>query len=437
MNKECVSIHELGKTCSCFRKSMSYPPCQKCIIENQKESLLDCLNDDPVWNAFIDHRKSIRPDDPDTNKFVKLSTDSECRRICCSISMGEHTFSVPRKKLVPKNGSRKMRTVYQFTEDEMMSLRILSYLLHSYDYIFTPDLYSFRSDVSVGYAVRRLHRMKGLGSMWGYKADIHNYFNSIDVGILLPELKADLGDDRLYNLFESILSDPRVQFKGQIIEETKGVMAGVPISAFLANYFLTPVDRYFGSQDCVYMRYADDILILSDSEEGIRRLRSELIDRITSRGLEMNPDKEWFFRPGEPFEFLGFSISEDAVDISAHTVRKMKGKIRRSARSIRRWMIKKHAPVKGTIRAFIRDYNHRLYGYESGELSWSAWYLRTVTTTESLHEIDLYMQDWIRYIATGHHNKKNFDVVPYTMMKTCGYSPLVSEYYAMRKPVTN
>ena len=151
----------------------------------------------------------------------------------------------------------------------------------------------------------------------------------------------------------------------------------------------------------------------------------------------MNPKKEKFFQPGENFEFLGFNISGDNIDVGANTVRKMKGKIRRSAKAIRRWMLKKNAPIKGTIRAFIREYNHKFYGYESGELSWSSWFLPTITTSESLHEIDKYMQDWIRYIATGRHNKKNYDAVSYELMKECGYSPLVTQYYDMRKPVRN
>ena len=50
----------------------------------------------------------------------------------------------------------------------------------------------------------------------------------------------------------------------------------------------------------------------------------------------------------------------------------------------------------------------------------------------SLHEIDLYCQDWILYIASGRHIKKNHTLLTYEMMRDCGYRPLVSEYYKPR-----
>ena len=34
-------------------------------------------------------------------------------------------------------------------------------------------------------------------------------------------------------------------FNGEQIEEQKGIMAGVPISSFLANYYLKDMDLYF------------------------------------------------------------------------------------------------------------------------------------------------------------------------------------------------
>ncbi len=396
---------------------------------DQGVSLLAVINDDSIWNAFIDRRQSINPDDPDIELVRSMMGNGACRAVCEEISEGSHIFSIPEKKLIPKGNSGKMRTVYQLDRYEMVSMKIIADQLYRYDWLFSDNLYSFRRNVFVGDAIRKLFSIHDLDQIWGYKADVHNYFNSIPVGRLLDNLERDLSDDLLFELFRGILSNNSVRFRGEVITEEKGVMAGIPVSAFLANYYLKDLDERFAGLDCVYMRYADDILILADSEEKIMELRALLSDEIRSAGLEMNPDKEVFFRPGEPFEFLGFQVSSAAIDISSNTVRKMKGKIRRSSKSIRRWMLRKNAPVNGTIRALIRKYNSLFYGYESGELSWAAWYFSTITTSKSLHEIDLYFQEWLRYIATGRHNHKNRAVVTYDLIKSCGYRPLVSEYY--------
>ena len=65
------------------------------------------------------------------------------------------------------------------------------------------------------------------------------------------------------------------------------------------------------------------------------------------------------------------------------------------------------------------------------ELSWKYWFFPTITTDKSLKVIDKYMQQELRYIVTGKHNKRNYKIVPYTVLKNCNYKPLVSEYYKL------
>ena len=80
-----------------------------------------------------------------------------------------------------------------------------------------------------------------------------------------------------------------------------------------------------------------------------------------------------------------------------------------------------------------KKYNKKFYGKENDELSWKYYFFPLINTTESLHEIDLYMQQWQRYIVTGVHNKKNLEKVPYEFLKRCKYRSLVHEYYNFSK----
>lgn len=396
-------------------------------------SLLDRLDDFQVWESYIERKKSLFPDDFRVAKFEFLMNSEECRAVAKGVIDGSYRYSDPIKKLISKTNIKKKRAVYTFKDDEMMVLRIVASLLNDYDHLFSDNLYSFRRGNGVRNAIGRLKGLKQLGNMYVYKADIHDYFNSIDVADLLEGLHRDLCDERLYTFIEGILNNPYVVFNGERITEKKGVMAGTPISPFLANYYLRDVDEFFNEQGCLYFRYADDILILSKDKDKLDEYRSMLHSKIAEKKLEMNPKKETFYNPGETFEFLGFSISESKVDVSSTSIYKIKGKIRRSSKSIRRWMLRKKAPVNGTIRALIRRYNHKFYGYEESEISWSKWFFPVITTSESLHVIDQYFQDWLRYIASGKHSKKNYELVSYETMKGCGYRPLVNEYYKSLK----
>ena len=332
-------------------------------ITTQSGSILDEMLSDEVWAAFIDKKRLISVRSDELERYEQLMRDSDCRRTMSYIMSGIHQFTIPRKMLISKFHAGKKRTVYSYRDDEMLAMRIIAFLSHRFDSMFSDSLYSFRSGYGVRDAVARLRFSKGIDEMYGYKTDIHNYFNSIDPELLIDDMRKNLPDVRLVDMFESLLMDDRAEYKGHVINEPKGVMAGTPISPFLANYYLRDVDEYFSRKDCIYMRYADDILLLARDKVELDSLRLDLLRMITEKKLEMNPKKEQYFQPGEEFNFLGFSISRGKVDISPVTVGKIKGKIRRSSRSIRRWMLRKNAPVKGTIRAMVREYNDKFFGF--------------------------------------------------------------------------
>ena len=269
--------------------------------------------------------------------------------------------------------------------------------------------------------------------MVGYKVDIKNYFNSIDKDILLKNLKVNKEDKELYCLIKDIIDNEYVSFEDNIIKEKKGVIAGNPISAFLANYYLKELDEFFWNQKVFYIRYADDIIIFCNTNEERENYKKELYKFLEKYHLQINPKKEHYYEKGESFEFLGFMFHNKEVDISQNTFYKIKGKIKRSTRGIRRWMLRKEASPMIALKAMNRKYNKKFYGNDNSELSWKYWYFPTINTTKTLHLIDEYYQQEIRAMITGKHNKKNFKKVPYSLLKDCNYKSLVNEYYKYKK----
>jgi hypothetical protein len=300
--------------------------------------------------------------------------------------------------------------------------------------MFPPNLYSFRSKFGVKKAINDLMKVKDLNKMYGYKADIRNYFNSVNVSKLLIELEKELKDDRrLYDLFDKMLSNPFVLFHDEVVEEKKGIMAGVPLSAFLANFYLKDMDRYFFDNNVVYMRYADDIIVFSESQEERDMHKERIRSFLEEKDLIINSEKEYFHEPAEKFEFLGFSFNDGVIDLSDNTIVKIKAKIKRASRSIRRWSMRKNATGNASLKAMIKKFDRKFFGREESELSWKYWFFPTINTDAGLKEVDAYMQERLRYLVTGRYNKKNFIEVPYERLKECGYRSLVNEFYAGRK----
>lgn len=395
-------------------------------------SLLDILSDERVWIDFYEQKV-----DPayfriaDAQHLFQYVRQKRYLQVVERIRSGEG-LSVPHKKRIAKADTSKKRIVYSLPEDEAMVLKLLTWLMiRKYDSFFSDNLYSFRPGYGVKHALKRVLTDPESSQYYSYKLDVRNYFNSIDVNILLPILKQLFADDELlYDFISDQLSDPRVIDDGELIEEKKGVMAGMPYAVFLANVFLTPLDRIFEQvPGVIYCRYSDDIVIFSKDKETLDQAKIMLHDYLRDCDLEINQDKEIETLPGEPWTFLGFECDGKTIDVSKVSVQKLKSKMRRKAKALRRW-----AEVNGkegwmAARAFIKHFNKKLYTSDSNcEVNWSWWYFPLITTDRSLKQIDSFMQDCIRYIVAGKRTKSRFDT-RYSQMKELGLLSLVNMWY--------
>ena len=393
-------------------------------------SILNLLEDQAVWEEFLAHRllkgRFTWPEFRDADDCVGNESYLPVARAFIS---GEGP-GIPERKQINKMGTGKKRTIYCFSPEETRVLKLLAYLLYSYDGRFAPNCYSFRRGIKASDAIFKLRKELRGRNMWAYKLDIHDYFNSIPIPKLLPILKELLADDEpLYAFFERILTDGRALADGTVVHENRGVMAGTPTSPFLADVYLMAVDWHFAEAGVIYARYSDDIILFAESREEVERYKAELLTFLKEYGLEVNPDKERIYSPDEPFEFLGFRCHGESIDISTAVRKKMKGKIRRAAHSLYRWRSIKGKSAEQAMKALIRKFNAKLFeGDDPESLSWSRWFFPVINRTEGLKEIDLYLQQYIRYLSTGRHTKANYRV-RYEDLKALGYRSLVNEFY--------
>ncbi len=395
------------------------------------ESILNKLNSDNLWIEFLHHKTSKLISPSEINYYEDYIKKQKYVKITNKIINENYSFTYPKRNEINKVGKSKKRVIYSYNEDETMILKMINYLLYEYDYLFSSNLYSFRKNISVKNAIYDLTKNKKISNCYGYKLDIENYFNSIPVDKLLLNLKSDMKDEKLYNLLSSLLLNPYVIYNDKIIiEHKKGIMAGVPTSSFLANYYLKDIDKYFANNtNIIYARYSDDIIIFATSKDELLKYRQILLDFIKNYDLTVNIEKEKFYNPSEKFDFLGFSYQNNIIDLSDNSIRKIKKKIKRSARSIRRWSIKKNINKIDAIKLMNKKFNKKFFGKTDTDLTWKYYFFPIINTTKSLKEIDKYMQENLRYIVTGKYNKLNFKKVTYETLKNCNYKSLVHEYY--------
>lgn len=339
-------------------------------------------------------------------------------------------FSLPEAVKVNKSNTQKKRTVFIFSGEENYIQKFLAYKLLEYDRIFSDNLYSFRRDMGVKKAVTRLVYHKGINKLYSYKLDISDYFNSVNATILLPQLKELLdGEEELYCLIENMLLEEYALVDGEKQKVKKGILAGSPLSGFMANLYISELDKYFCNANVLYARYSDDIIFFAENEE----LLNTYIDKVNSflleKGLTVNENKVFRSAPGEAWSFLGFIYENGVIDISPVSKMKLKKKMRRKARALYRWKVKNKAENERAVAAFIKYFNKKLYQNPvNNEITWARWYFPIINTHKSLKELDEYMQQCIRYIATGKQNKSQYNFT-YDEMKALGYVTLVNNFY--------
>lgn len=401
-------------------------------------SFTEEIESESVWNDFREYKshhghmsnRDMAVLDSFINEKGYLPVTKKIKDALSGTGTG---LSIPEKKVLNKSGTRKKRTVYCFSEDETWVLKLVAFMLYRYDSRISTACYSFRVDYTSKKAINAIRRIRDLDSKYVLKTDIHNYFNSIPPEKLSAVLSEVIDDDEELLLFlKRVISEGKARQGEEIVSEQMGAMAGVPLSAFFADIYLSDMDEAFLSRGILYFRYSDDIILFTDSEDE----RNEAMDFIkaflSEKGLELNPDKTALYEPGMPWEFLGFKYADGETDLSDVTVKKIKDKIRRKARALYRWRCRKNIDFEHTARVMTRVFNRKFYDFDGdNEFTWSRWFFPCITVTDGLHEIDEYMLMYLRYLYSGRHSKGNYKIT-YDRLKALGYHSLVHEYY---KPV--
>ncbi len=400
-------------------------------------SILDRIADKACWAEFLEYKKIGGHLSAFEERKLASFVESEAYLPIAERIMEGEPFPLPTAKKINKKATGKKRTVFVFDEAENYVLKLIAYLLHGYDAIFPRGLYSFRRSVGVKHAISSIVSNKNIGDFYSYKVDIQDYFNSVNPAEITALVRHYLADDpRLATFIEALLLEPCALCEGKATETKKGIMAGMPLSGFLANLYLMEMDEWFAGRNIIYARYSDDIIVFAQTGEEILLCEQTIKGFLSAKGLAVNGTKEVHTAPGEPWEFLGFSFDGGKIDISAVALQKMKDKIRRKARALVRWKNKAGATDERAIRAFIRHFNAKFFDNpKENELTWCRWYFPTLTTAESLHILDEYMLSSIRYIATGKHTKANYSL-RYEAIKDMGYRSLVNAYYSFKKTGT-
>jgi RNA-directed DNA polymerase len=262
-------------------------------------------------------------------------------------------------------------------EDYLVEKALFDFLNKKFSKFFHPCSFAFRkfrknrinSNRATTRAIKKLEELMGDGYKFVTKIDIEKYFDSVDHEIMIKLLRNFLKENGYFlsrkdrqtiikYVKNFLLSVEKTFSRFSNNYYRKGIFQGHPISCFLANVYLHYFDKKLSEKSFEFVRYADDITILTGTkEEGKKAFK--FAKGYLERNLKLKVNEEKSLIGETEFEFLGFKYNSDgSKKIREKSIEKAKNKIRK---------ITSFKNKKYKIERLIREINQFLgYKLESG-----------------------------------------------------------------------
>jgi len=257
--------------------------------------------------------------------------ESEIARLSEELRTGSYRPRPIRRAYIEKLGSKEKRPLgIPCVRDRVVQGALRIVIEPIFENVFVPHSYGFRPGRGSKDALREVERLLKAGYVHVVDADLKAYFDTIPHGPLLADTGQYIGDGRVLELIGAFL-------KQEVLEDMclwtpeKGSPQGAVISPLLANLYLHPVDVAMARAGFEMIRYADDLVILCQSEAEAHRAYELLSDLTTQRGLTLHPEKTRLVDvsiPGEGFDFLGYHFEKGTRWPRKKSLRKLKDTIR-------------------------------------------------------------------------------------------------------------
>ena len=324
--------------------------------------------------------------------------------------LSSYNWSPPRMIEIPKSDGKSTREIYIYNEQDSFLLKVLNNIISTkLSNQISRNVYSYQKGKRTFNAVDYVRKnLRNSSNLVGVKLDISNYFlsvnkESIDKAIL------DLVEDREgIELLQKLFSlNTCIMPNRELEEKYLGIAPGSALSSFMANYLLRPLDDFMQTNEVIYARYSDDLVIFSDSKSSLETIISKVKEILSTLGLTIKDSKVAYFEDNKTIDFLGLKIIDNSViDVSDNTLKNLRRSIRTKCYKFKDKALLNKRELKSCILGLNKVlYVNVLNPNSDHKASRMNYVFSNVTTDNSLKGLDYYVLDTLNFLYTGAHNK--------------------------------
>lgn len=214
-----------------------------------------------------------------------------------------------------KNPEERRKLGMTAIRDKIVQHAIKSVIEPRYEKIFLGNSYGYRPGKGATKAIRRvLAECHKAQYKYVLRLDIDNFFDTIDHEILQKRLIATGTDTEIIRLIMLCVQMGKVkQGSREWVTTEFGTPQGAVLSPLLSNLYLHSLDQFAISRGVPYIRYADDFLFLTETQEQAGEILSKTESYLKEKlKLSLNqPPAIIDLKDG--FDFLGVTIRDKKV----------------------------------------------------------------------------------------------------------------------------
>lgn len=367
-------------------------------------------------NRLVSLRRVVVENDgkntPGIDKVViSKSERMDMLKTLSNIDLKNYQPKPVKRVFIPKTNGKIRPLGIPTIQDRCIQAMVKNCLEPEWEAVFESTSYGFRPGRSTHDALHRIFNtlsVKKLGTNkknWILDADIEGFFNNVCHDDILNKLD----NFPAKSLVEKWLKAGYME-DNMFHDTEKGTPQGGIISPLLANIALYDLEAMLKTEpDCtgrvrgsrVYIRYADDFVVLCSSLNEARRTQIEIATWLESKGLKLSVNKTRIVHISEGFDFLGLNIRQFETKAKTKTKNKVllmqpsKESIQTLKRKLKEeWTFLRGKPIDRVL--------NRLNPIIKG---WSNYY-RKYVATKDFRKLDHWMNlKCRRYAYRTHPNK--------------------------------